>query len=324
MANQLNNVHNFDPASIPPLTNKVIIVTGGNAGIGLQTVLALAKHSPAKIYLGCRSRAKFEKALEEVLKTSPNAAPIVHVLELDLNSLAAVKKAAEYVIQDTDRLHILFNNAGILGVPPTLTADGYEAHFGVNYLGHALLNKHLMPLLQKTAQRPELNKGDVRIINVSSAAGWLTVPKSKDGIDLELEKTSREGTNEYWRYGVSKLAQIAEARMLAKQYPEVYAIAIHPGRVQTTIVDSFLARAKWTWMGIVQRVFDALGAPLTPEQGAYTQLWAATANVDLLENGGLYTPVGVREKGSKWCQDDAFAKRLYDWTHDQFNAKGVA
>ena len=324
LLNRLQTPHKFSPATIPPLTNKIIIVTGGNNGIGLETVLALSKKSPAKIYLACRSQAKFDTAMQTILKTSPDAKGNVEFLELDLNSLASVKKAAEQVLSECDRLDVLINNAGIMGAPPGLTSDGYEVHFGVNYIGHALLTKLLLPLILKTAKRNDVCKSDVRIINVSSAAGWNLVPKTKDGIDLAVEKTKMEDMHPFWRYGVSKLAQIVETRERARRYPEIMSVVVHPGRVQTTLLNGFMEKSKWNYMAVFQRAYDSVVGALTPEQGAWNQLWAGTANAGDMENGSLYVPVGAREMASKWCRDDALGKRLWEWTEVQFAEKGYA
>ena len=97
---------------IPSLDGKTIVVTGANSGLGLESLIHMAKHSPAKIYLCARSKAKYDTAMEHISKTIPDAAKFVHHLELDLQSLASVKQAAETFKAENDRLDILMNNAG--------------------------------------------------------------------------------------------------------------------------------------------------------------------------------------------------------------------
>jgi retinol dehydrogenase 12 len=205
-----------------------------------------------------------------------------------------------------------------------VTADGYEVHFGVNYLGHALLTKLLLPLLQKTTHFPDVEKGDVRVVNVSSTAGWNLAPRSKDGIDLEKEKTDMADTHSYMRYGSSKLAQVVSTREYARRYPEIMTTVLHPGRVETTLLDGFMEKQKWNYMAVFQRAYDRAIGPMTTEQGALCQLWCATAAAGEMENGGLYVPIGVKISGNKLCNDAALGKRLWDWSEEQFREKGYA
>lgn len=108
------NIHNFDPAtSIPDLSDKVIIVTGGNAGVGKQTVLELSRHRPKKLYMTARSQDKFDAAMKDIRTANPEAK--VDLLELDFGSVDSVKKAAAAFLGKEERLDILINNAGILG-----------------------------------------------------------------------------------------------------------------------------------------------------------------------------------------------------------------
>ena len=107
-------VHTWDASkSIPDLSGKVIIVTGGNAGCGKATVLELSRHSPSKLYMAARSRAKYDAAMKDILAANPTAN--VDFLELDLGSIDSVKTAAQTFLAKESRLDILINNAGILG-----------------------------------------------------------------------------------------------------------------------------------------------------------------------------------------------------------------
>ena len=82
----------FNPdKDIPDLSSKTIIVTGGNIGLGKETVLQLSKHNPSKLYLAARSRAKFDTAMTDILKANPSAKTSVSFLELDLASFASIK-----------------------------------------------------------------------------------------------------------------------------------------------------------------------------------------------------------------------------------------
>ena len=104
----------FNPdKDIPSLEGKVIIVTGGNSGLGLESLIQMAKHSPSKVYLCARNKEKYDTAMKHIAESGvPEATKIVHFLELDLQSLASVKKSAETFKAENQRLDILMNNAG--------------------------------------------------------------------------------------------------------------------------------------------------------------------------------------------------------------------
>ena len=119
---------------IPDLLGRIIIITGANGGLGYESLLHLARHSPSKIYLCARSQAKYESAMKAILQAVPEARAWVHYLELDLASLASVKKAAETFLASNDRLDILMCNAGIMAQPAALTEDEFEIQFGTNHV----------------------------------------------------------------------------------------------------------------------------------------------------------------------------------------------
>ncbi|ETI29065.1 hypothetical protein G647_01518 [Cladophialophora carrionii CBS 160.54] len=311
--NPLDNVHKFDPdKDVPDLAGKVIIVTGGNSGCGKETVLQLAKHNPGCIYLAARSQAKYDDAMKDISAAAPNAN--VRFLEMDLSSLASVKQAADQVMADSERVDILVNNAGIMAHPHGLSKDGYEIQFATNHMGPALFTRLLLPLMQRTASQPA---ADVRIVNVSSAAHMMT---TGPGIHFEKLKTPMESTNPGMIYGQSKLANVLHARELAKRYPEILSTSIHPGRVETNLTNVMFDVNGIN--GRFQKIFDSLAGPLTVQQGALTQIWAATWNRTEVKNGAYYVPVGKEHSGSKRSRDVELAKKLWQWTETELAAKG--
>ena len=238
----------FDPdRDIPDLSFKVIIVTGGTAGLGKETVLQLAKHGPGKLYLTARSKSKADAAIAEITKAVPHAK--IDFLELDLASFASVKRAADTILAVESRLDILMNNAGVMALPPGVTEDGYEIQFGTNHMGHALLTRLLMPLLTKTAALPD---SDVRIINLSSGAHSLT---PSGGFAPEACKTDMSSTHTYVRYGQSKLANILYTKELAKRYPKIASVAVHPGRVKSQLLDKMFDSG-FTVVSTLQKAAD--------------------------------------------------------------------
>lgn len=229
-------------------------------------------------------------------------------IQMDLASFASIKEAANKVLATTSRLDILMNNAGIMAVPPATTVEGYEIQFGTNHMGHALLTKLLLPILLKTAEQVQPSS-DVRIVTLTSHS-HTRAPKG--GIDFSKLCSADPGFLPMTTYGVSKLANILHVKQLAKRYPTIKTVAIHPGMVNTdlskTMRESFmLARIV---MPIVSR-FSAVGI----EQGVLNQLWgAASAKV---ESGQYYEPVGVGGNGSPLTEDVELAEKLWVWTEEE-------
>ncbi|KAF8659670.1 hypothetical protein AX16_001811, partial [Volvariella volvacea WC 439] len=121
----------FSVDDIPDLTGKVVIVTGGNTGIGKETVKALLAHN-AKVYLAARSQEKASQAIKDLLQETGKEAIF---LKLDLSDLKSIKRSAEEFQSKEKELHILFNNAGVMFPPVSeITTDGYDLQFGTNVL----------------------------------------------------------------------------------------------------------------------------------------------------------------------------------------------
>ena len=166
----------FDPArDVPDLTGKVILVTGGAGDLGKQVAIEFAPHSPARIYIADLPRADDGASVIRDIRdaVSDEHAPPIRYLAMDLSSFESVKAAAARFCESEDRLDIAVLNAGIMRVRPGTTTEGYEIAFGINYLGHALLTKLLMPTLLRTAELPG---ADVRVVAVSSE-GHSLAPK---------------------------------------------------------------------------------------------------------------------------------------------------
>ncbi len=148
---------NWTTENIPDLTGKVIVITGGNSGIGFEAAKEFARKGAQSI-LACRSMDKAQAALDLITKEIPEAK--AEIMHLDLTSLESVSKFAEEFKTKYSRLDVLLNNAGIMMVPYGKTEDGFERQLGTNHLGHFALTGLLVDLILKT---PE-----ARIVNVSS------------------------------------------------------------------------------------------------------------------------------------------------------------
>ncbi|RMZ81494.1 hypothetical protein DV738_g2238, partial [Chaetothyriales sp. CBS 135597] len=275
----------FTPETdIKDLTGKVILVTGGNIGLGKETVLQLAKHRPQKIFLAARSEAKAKDAIADIstqLKpTVADVADIIEWLPLDLASLPSVKAAAERVAARTDRLDLLILNAGIMAVPPGKTDAGFEIQLGTNH-GH--------------------NFG----------------PASLEGI-IDAEKLA--AANTVVRYGASKTANILFAAELARRYPAFTSVSLHPGVIRTNLYAS--ATTYGTVLSTVLNYALPWIAKDVPE-GTLNQLYlSAGAPKDKIVNGAYYTPVGKLQAGNKWANDADAGKRLWEWTEAELHKVG--
>jgi NAD(P)-dependent dehydrogenase (short-subunit alcohol dehydrogenase family) len=312
---------NFDPSSPPDLSEKVYLVTGGNAGIGCETVRFLAAKN-ATVYMGCRSPEKGNAAIASIKSRVPTAT--IHLLILDHMNLSSVVSAAKELATKEERLHGLINNAGIMAVPFAKSQDGYESQWQTNYLAHALLTHHLLPLLLSTARTSQ--PGGVRIINISSMGHNFAPKKGIDFADINQEKGS------IWtRYGQSKLGNILNATELNHLYGpkgikkaegEIWSMALHPGSIYTDLNKN--ARFAGPVSGIVAKTLNALGVYIPVDEGAYTSVYCATSEAVRPEmSGDYFIPFGKLSKASKSARDAELAQKLWVWTEKEFERKGL-
>ena len=275
-------------------------------GLGMRSVKALAKHNPAHIYLSGRNVKRGEAVVEETKKASPEAA--LTFIQCDLSSFESIEASIQKF--NHDRLDILMCSAGIMAVGPELSKDGYEIQWATNHLGHALLIKKLLPTMLKTAEKPG---SDVRILFLSSVA-WSLSPSG--GIQFSRLKTTQDFIflGPWRRYGQSKLANIVYAAELARRYPSITSVSLHPGVVKTDLVGNLSFGDKaFVYIG-------NLGNVVTPEEGVLNQLWAAAgAKKERLDSGAYYMPIGIQSnsKLNKTGKDPKFAAKLWEWTETE-------
>ncbi|KAE8551331.1 hypothetical protein EYB25_005216 [Talaromyces marneffei] len=301
---------NFNPEKeIPELDGKVIFITGGTSGLGRASVASLAKRNPAHIYFTGRNNKAAQELIHEVHTENPSVK--LTFVKMDMTSLVSVKEACKEFVHD--RLDILMCNAGVMFIPAGVSKDGFELHFAINHLAHAMIIQELMPVLQKSASQPS---SDVRVLCLTSTA-WMSHPS--DGITFSTLRTPQRGfMGSYFRYGQSKLANIVYAAELARQYPDtnIRFISVHPGAVNTHLTTSI----PWNLRLFTVVFLWFLGVTFMDEdQGRLSQLWAAAgAKRDELEDGGFYMPVGrlSNDRLDKTAKSLELSKKLWTFTQD--------
>jgi len=260
--------------SIPDLTGKTAIVTGANTGIGFETAKGLFE-AGAKVILTARDEEKGHAAVEKIKKDTSGKGNIVFG-NLNLASLAHIKVFADSVKGAYTQLDILINNAGVMIPPASKTEDGFELHFGVNFIGHFALTGYLFPLLKQSP--------NARVVTLSSGAATRV-----EGIDFENLKLEKP-YDEWREYGVSKLADILfsyelDRRLKAAHLPIISAAA-HPGVTRTNL-QRFIPNEK------LQEMFAQFSEVMEPWQGALPTLFAATD--PSVKGGEFFGPDGEKE-----------------------------
>lgn len=192
-----NGSGTFKPArDIKSLDGKIVLITGAAGDLGRQTAIELAKHGrPARIYVAdlprdeAGKKAVIEQIQHEAFGESKDEADSrteVRYLDLDLTYFESIRACVAEFVAREKRLDILVLNAGIIRVATGRTKEGYEIHFGLNYLGHALLTSLLVPTMLHTASTLQQPDSDVRVVVVSSE-GHAVAPKG--GIQFDKVKT---------------------------------------------------------------------------------------------------------------------------------------
>jgi len=275
------------------MNNRIAIITGGNAGIGLASAKKLAQQGFSLI-LACRRPEAGEQAATAIREETPGAK--VEVLQLDLASQENIRKASQSLLDREQPIDVLINNAGLYSATWQATADGYELQWGVNHLGHFLWTLRLMPLLQK-APAP-------RVINVASKA-YLSGKMTYD--DLDRPTGSYNGLRAYCR---SKLANVLFTTELARRFPDIEAYALHPGVVATGIGTT--SDARW-YERMLWRIMSVL-AFRKPDKGAQTSVYLA-ATPDIPGPSGSFFDEHQKPRSlNAVAGDPEAARKLWDYS----------
>ncbi|MDG2305350.1 MAG: SDR family oxidoreductase [Candidatus Binatia bacterium] len=277
------------------LAGKTAIVTGANAGIGLETARVLALRG-ARVVMACRDIGKATKARKTIVRESEGALSpeSFELRELDLASLASIRSFASDLKDENRPIHLLLNNAGVMLPDRRETSDGFEAHYGTNHLGHFLLTNLLLDPLRAA--------GSARVVNVASEAMQMSgLTTELDDLNWERKKWSG------WKaYGSSKLMNLMFTRTFQRRYAAegITSNALHPGIVRTELARSqsgpfiVLGLFMWPWM-------KKVGG------GAATSVYAATAP-EYAETGGEYLADCKPTRAPKLAAKESVQDRLWE------------
>ncbi|CAH0698840.1 unnamed protein product [Spodoptera exigua] len=293
------------------LEGSTVVVTGGNAGIGRETVLDLYKRG-GRIIMACRNLEKAKEAqkdIEEQCKGQEGTGSLV-VEHLDLCRLESVREFARRVSGRERSLRALLCNAGVMMCPLARTEDGFETHIGSNHLAHALLALLLLPLLIRGTPS--------RIIFVSSIIHeffWM------DMDDINFMKTPYTPLRAYVN---SKIANILFGKALDLKLKEhnikgVSTYSLHPGVVKTGIARYF-PEAGWC-ASIINYLFHHYLLSWcwkTAKCGAQTNIYCVVDERCEDESGLYYSDCAVTTP-SKQCRSHSEAEKLWDITIDMLN-----
>lgn len=298
---QINNRPSPYEPPFNSMNDKVVLITGGTSGLGLESAKRLGA-AGATIVLTSRSTEKGVEAVEAVrdyIKSKVAGEPKVYSLTLDLDDLSSVKAFPDSFglligSLGLKGIDVLLNNAGVMAIPKReITVDGYERTFQSNHLGHFVLTADLFPYL---------NRDKATVINVSSEAYQI----ARGGLDF----SNLNGENSYnpWTaYGQSKLANILFTQELQRRAIAsgdsswLTAVTLHPGAVSTDLGRYLIGEERWRDFKqnapapVESLVRNALSiVTKTVQEGASTQVFLASGAEGNLEPGGFYDNCKVK------------------------------
>ncbi|KAK1975926.1 hypothetical protein LZ30DRAFT_763964 [Colletotrichum cereale] len=315
----------FTEEHVPSLLGKVYVVTGSNGGIGKQVARILYERH-ARVYLTARSQEAAQRTKDDIEVAVPSSKGELIVALLDLGNLSTIRTATRRILEREDRIHVLFNNAGV-GVGTSeaqTTGQGHDRWLGVNNLGPHLLLKLLTPALIAAA-KAEGAPGAVRVVWVSSAsavfpdvpAGGVPMDDIPDNRDDGRKESYRAKYGVGTRYGISRAGNILQAAEFARLHREngVASVAMHPGIIDTESFTPLAATNNLAWVFKVLFMQPAV-------HGAYTQAFAGlspqaaeTPRGEWIVPGGHFASLGrdlqlamkTRDEGGTGVAQDFWA-----------------
>jgi daunorubicin C-13 ketoreductase len=263
------------------LTGRILVVTGASSGIGLAAAVALARRGGHVVLVG-RDPGRLATAVDQVRDAAGGRVPAAH--RADFTRLDDVHVLADRLRNAYRRIDVLANNAGAIRGRRETTVDGHEATIQANHLGPFLLSNLL---------REQVRGG--RIVNTASDA-HRSAPVdptnlSGDGLRYSAGKA----------YGASKSANVLFALEASRRWPDVLSVSLHPGVVRTRFGAGMA-------VGLFTRMAPFLA---TPERGAETLVWLATAPATELTPGGFYVKCALQQPAPH-ARDPRTGARLWE------------
>src|ERR1700685_4512546 len=259
------------------LSQKTILVTGVSAGLGVETARALAAHG-AQVIGAARDLSKAQVAPEPV-RTQTSRGGSMRLVQLDLASLASVRRCADGLLAEGKPIDVIVANAGVMACPQSTALDGFETQFGTNHLGHFVLVNRIASLLRPGS----------RLVNLSSAGHRFA------DVDLDDPNFERTPYTEFGAYGRSKTANALFAVEFDRRHKErrVRATAVHPGGIQTEL-------GRYMTPAVRESLIASINASQPPgvpalkwksiPQGAATSVWAGVV-------------AAAEQVGGRYCED---------------------
>ena len=276
------------------MNNKIVLITGGNNGIGKATAIGLAKKG-ANVTIACRNKLKGEQAVKDI-KTASNNQNISLII-CDLSDIESVRQCADTFKKQYNHLDVLVNNAGVIVDTYKETKQGFEWQIGVNHIGHFYLTHCLMENLL-AADKP-------RVVNVSSEIHY------QGKIDFDRFTKDKGDYSGMPAYAQSKLANLLFTIGLAERYPKITTNALHPGVVRTSFGDGDV---KWYFKMVWKMMKPFL---ITPEKGAATSIYLASSSE--VNVSGKYFDKSKEKTPSKYANDDKLINELWEYSQQAIN-----
>lgn len=254
------------------MKNKICVITGANSGIGYVTALEIARKG-ATVAMVCRDAERAEKARQSIVQETGNDK--VETFLCEFGDQTQIRALAQKLSTRLERIDVLVNNAGLIGNNRELTPEGLERTFAVNHLGYFMLTNLL--------KKPLLASPEGRILNVSSEAHRFAKLNIQD---LQLEN----GYNSLKAYALSKLCNILFTKELAKRLKGTNLVTncLHPGAVATNFANNANGFVKFLFK-FSKPIF------LSPEQGAKTVIYLATADEAAQYNGEYFEKEKIKK-----------------------------
>jgi NAD(P)-dependent dehydrogenase (short-subunit alcohol dehydrogenase family) len=259
------------------LSQKRILVTGVSAGLGVETARALAAHG-AQVIGAARDLSKAQAATEQV-RAQASRGGSLRLIQLDLASLASVRRCADGLLAEGKPIDVIIANAGVMACPKSTTVDGFETQLGTNHLGHFVLVNRIASLLQPGS----------RLVNLSSAGHRFA------DVDLDDPNFEHSPYTEFTAYGRSKTANVLFAVEFDRRHKArgVRATALHPGVIHTELSRYMSPEVMQRLIADINASQPAGAAPVSWKsipQGAATSVWAACV-------------ADAESIGARYCED---------------------